>query len=56
MPNKPKKNNQRDEDLKALGVYPDNPEETMDLLEEDNLEAVFSVEDTVAGEEAESEE
>lgn len=54
-PNKVKKTNKRDEDLKALGVYPENPDETMDLLEEDNLEGVFSIDEVSSGEGEEEE-
>ena len=36
--NKVKKTKKRDEDLKELGLYPENPDETLDLSEEEVLE------------------
>lgn len=56
MPNKIKKTNKREEELKALGIYPENPDETLDPLEEiDSLDAVFSPEETDSEDDSEEE-
>jgi hypothetical protein len=54
MPNKVKKVQKREDDLKALGVYPENPDETaVDLLEEENIEGLSLLDDTSTSDEEE---
>jgi hypothetical protein len=57
MPNKPKKTHKREDDLKALGLYTDNPDDTVavDLLEEEGLESSLLTEDPTEGGEEEEE-
>lgn len=56
MPNKIKKLNKREEELKALGVYPENPDDTTDPLDEEpGMDAVFSTEDSEPGDEEDEE-
>jgi hypothetical protein len=57
MPNKAKKTQKREDDLKALGVYPENPDETaIDLLEEENIEGLSLLDDASVGDDEEEEE
>lgn len=57
MPNKAKKTQKREDDLKALGLYADNPDETLaiDLLEEEGLEGSLLTEEPTESEEEEEE-
>lgn len=56
MPNRIKKTNKREEELKELGVYPENPDETMDSLEEEvGLEMSLPVDEIDSGETEEEE-
>lgn len=56
MPNKIKKANKREDELRELGVYPENPDETVDPLEEEvGLEASFPA-DEIDSDETEEDE